>query len=78
MRIRALGGTNRTITASDDHGIGRSRGGWTTKTHALVDGRGLPLVVVVSPGQAGDSPALPKHWQSSRSVAKDRVGRAPP
>lgn len=32
----------------------------TTKTHALVDGHGLPLVVAVSPGQAGDSPALPK------------------
>jgi transposase len=25
----------------------------------LVDGRGRPLVVLVSPGQAGDSPALP-------------------
>ena len=43
----------------DDHGIGRSRGGLTTKTHALVDGRGRPLVVVCTPGQAGDSPALP-------------------
>ena len=42
----------------DDHAIGRSRGGLTTKTHAIVDGRGLPLVVGVTPGQAGDSPAL--------------------
>jgi transposase len=41
-----------------DHAIGRSRGGWTTKTHALVDGRGLPLAIVLTPGQAGDSPAL--------------------
>lgn len=39
---------------------GRSRGGWTTKTHALVESRGLPPVVVVTPGQAGESPALPK------------------
>ncbi len=31
----------------------------TTKTHALVDGRGLPLVLVLTTGQAGDSPALP-------------------
>ena len=30
----------------------------TTKAHALVDGRGLPLVLAVTPGQAGDSPAL--------------------
>lgn len=32
----------------------------TTKTHALVDGRGLPLVIAVTPGQSGDSPALPR------------------
>jgi len=41
-----------------DHGIGRSRGGLTTKTHALVDGRGRPLVIAVTPGQAGDSTQL--------------------
>ena len=41
-----------------DHGIGRSRGGLTTKTHALVDGKGRPLAVILSPGQAGDSPTL--------------------
>lgn len=32
----------------------------TTKTHALVDGKGRPLALIVSPGQAGDSPVLPK------------------
>ncbi len=42
-----------------DHAIGRSRGGLTTKTHVLVDGHGLPLVIAVTPGQANDSPALP-------------------
>ena len=31
----------------------------TTKTHLLVDGHGLPLVIAVTPGQANDSPALP-------------------
>ena len=31
----------------------------TTKTHALVDGRGLPLVLLLTTGNAGDSPALP-------------------
>jgi transposase len=30
----------------------------SSKAHLLVDGRGKPLVVLVSPGQAGDSPAL--------------------
>ena len=42
-----------------DHGIGRSRGGLSSKIHQLVDGRGLPLVVLVGPGQAGDAPMFP-------------------
>ena len=31
----------------------------STKIHQLVDGRGLPLVIAVSAGQAGDCPMLP-------------------
>lgn len=34
--------------------MGRSRGGLTTKIHALVDATGLPVVVSLSPGQAYD------------------------
>ena len=41
-----------------DHGIGRSRGGLTSKIHHLVDGAERPLVVVVSAGQANDAPAF--------------------
>ena len=55
-----------------DHAIGRSRGGLTTKTHALVDGHGRPLVIAVTPGQAHDSPALP------RLLAELRVPRPGP
>jgi hypothetical protein len=40
-----------------DHGFGRSRGGLPTKIRQLVDGHGLPLVIAVAPGQAGDAPA---------------------
>jgi len=43
----------------DDHAIGPSRGGLTTKTHALVDDRGLPQVLILTTGNAADSPALP-------------------
>ncbi|WP_442320568.1 transposase [Amycolatopsis thermophila] len=39
-----------------DHAIGRSRGGWTTKIHRVVDGNGRGLVTLLTPGQAGDSP----------------------
>ncbi|MEU8225826.1 transposase, partial [Kribbella sp. NPDC048915] len=41
-----------------DHGLGRSRGGLSTKIHQLVDGHGLPLVIAVTAGQANDAPAL--------------------
>src|SRR5690606_15771789 len=41
-----------------DNALGRSRGGLSTKVHQLVDGRGRPLVIAVTPGQAGDSPML--------------------
>ncbi|MFF7251382.1 IS5 family transposase [Embleya sp. NPDC008237] len=45
-------------TPAGREGLGRSRGGLTTKLHVAVGGRGLPLSIVVTPGQAGDGPAL--------------------
>ncbi|WP_204282713.1 IS5 family transposase, partial [Goekera deserti] len=55
-----------------DHGIGRSRGGLSTKVHHAVDGRGRPLSIVIGAGQAGDAPAcLPL-------LAGIRVARAGP
>lgn len=38
-----------------DHALGRSRGGVGTKIHLVTDGKGLPLAVEVSPGQAHES-----------------------
>lgn len=35
-------------------GLGRSRGGFTTKLHARCDGQGRPLGFVLTPGQAHD------------------------
>ncbi|WP_425556663.1 IS5 family transposase, partial [Gordonia humi] len=40
------------------HGIGRSRGGLTTKIHRAVDGRGRPLVNIVTGGQRNDGAML--------------------
>ena len=34
--------------------MGRSRGGLTTKIHALVDANGLPILIKLTPGQAHD------------------------
>ena len=38
----------------EDHAIGRSRGGLSTKIHALVDALGKPLAFLLTPGQAHD------------------------
>lgn len=44
-----------TLKASHpDRCVGRSRGGLTTKIHALIDGLGLPIKVVITPGQVHD------------------------
>ncbi|MEW2426069.1 IS5 family transposase, partial [Streptomyces nigra] len=39
----------------DDHALGRSRGGLTTKIHLACDGRGRPLAVLLTSGQRHDS-----------------------
>lgn len=38
-----------------DHGIGRSRGGLTSKIHLAVDGNGRPLSVLITPGNINDT-----------------------
>ena len=38
-----------------DNSLGRSRGGFGTKIHLATDGGGLPLNIVLSPGQAHES-----------------------
>ncbi|MFF7467580.1 IS5 family transposase [Streptomyces sp. NPDC008092] len=42
----------------DDHALGRSRGGLSTKVHLASDGHARPLVLRVTAGQAGDAPAF--------------------
>jgi transposase len=39
-----------------DHGLGRSRGGWTTKTHLATEQGRRVLSIVITAGQRGDSP----------------------
>ncbi|MFF3420663.1 IS5 family transposase [Streptomyces sp. NPDC002698] len=50
---RKGGSTGR--TNRNDHALGRSRGGLTTKIHLACDGRGRPLAVLPTPGQRHDS-----------------------
>ncbi|WP_445800666.1 IS5 family transposase [Streptomyces malaysiensis] len=44
------------VTEPDDHGLGRSRGGLTTKLHLAVEQDQKPMSVVITAGQRGDSP----------------------
>ncbi|MEW2266070.1 IS5 family transposase [Streptomyces sp. NPDC047853] len=50
---RKRGGTGK--DEPDDHALGRSRGGLTTKIHLACDGKGQPLAILVTPGQRHDS-----------------------
>lgn len=40
--------------AGDEQGLGRSKGGFTSKIHAVVDALGNPLKFIVTPGQRND------------------------
>ena len=55
-----------------DHAIGRSRGGLTTKVHAMTDGRGRVLVVLLTAGNINDTTMF------APLLAALRVARAGP
>ena len=46
---------NKHSDITGDNGLGRSRGGFGTKIHLATDGSGLPLNIVLTPGQAHES-----------------------
>ncbi|MFE7113779.1 IS5 family transposase [Streptomyces sp. NPDC057575] len=43
-------------SSQNDHGLGRSRGGLTTKLHLAVEQGQKPMSIVITAGQRGDSP----------------------
>ncbi len=52
--------------------LGRSRGGFSTKIHIAVDALGLPLRLLLTPGQCHDSPhaaALIKNYEPQALIA---------
>ncbi len=54
-------------------GIGRSRGGLSTKIHTLGDGSGLPLVIEVTPARLAIRAHL--HERCIRSVIPEPAGQ---
>lgn len=57
-------------------GLGRSRGGLSSKVHLAADRRCRPLAFVLTPGQAGDSPQFRAVLQ--RIKVRVPVGRPRP
>jgi hypothetical protein len=56
-------------------GLGRSRGGLSTKIHVVGDGRGRPLVTCATAGQAADTTALLGLVDAVRVARPGGVGR---
>jgi transposase len=57
-----------------DHALGRSRGGWTTKTHLACEQGQKTLSIVITAGQRGDSPQFQAVLDSIR-VPRLGLGR---
>jgi transposase len=58
-----------------DHGLGRSRGGLTTKVHLACEQGQKPLSIVITAGQRGDSPQFQAVLEGIR-VPRPGPGRA--
>ncbi|WP_261994206.1 IS5 family transposase [Streptomyces sp. t39] len=58
----------------DDHGLGRSRGGLTTKLHLAVEQGQKSMSIVITAGQRGDSPQF-GHVLKKVRVARSGSGR---
>ena len=60
----------------EDHALGRSRGGFSTKIHILCDSEGHPLYAVLSPGQSHESLYVQDVLNGADAYLVDTKGRA--
>jgi transposase len=60
------------IRTNEDLALGRSHGGYTTKIHLKVDGKGKPLGWILTPGQFHDSPIFERLTQTGKIKRKGR------
>ena len=75
VRVHQHGASGKRGGAEDGR-MGRSRGGLTTKIHALVDAEGRPVRLELTAGQAGDAPAaegLLEELSSGATLIADRA-----
>jgi transposase len=59
-----------------DHALGRSRGGFSTKIHILCDSEGHPLHALLSPGQSHESSYIQDVLDGADARLVDTKGRA--
>jgi transposase len=50
----------------EDHALGRSQGGFSTKLHVVTDGNGIPLDAYLTPGQTHEAKAFEPLMNSAR------------
>ncbi|WP_197999588.1 IS5 family transposase [Gimesia chilikensis] len=50
----AVGGSCKTSRRAVENGLGRSRGGYSSKLHIVCDGQGIPLGITVTAGQINE------------------------
>ena len=75
-RKRGICRPSRPATEPADHGLGRSRGGWTTKIHLACEQGQKPLSIVITAGQRGDSPQFQAVLEAI-AVPRPRPGPGP-
>lgn len=70
----AAGGKKDEPAEPEDHALGRSRGGHTSKIHVLCDGEGHPLHFELSAGQVHDSTMLDTVMVGADKALRDEEG----
>jgi transposase len=56
----AAGSTNQDPEEPENHALGRSRGGFSTKLHVVTDDNGVVVAVSATAGQQGEAPEFPR------------------
>lgn len=74
-RCAAGGGKQGDPDEPDDHALGRSRGGFSTKLHLLCDSKGHPLHFELSPGQAHENTTLMALLEGADETLLDQAGQ---
>lgn len=70
----AAGEKNQDPDEPEDHALGRSRGGFTTKIHILCDAKAHPLHFELSAGQVHDSAMLDEVMVGADNALHDEHG----